>query len=232
LSLEYQEISERNDDTPSFLSKKSFENIASTYKKICDSKVGEEEEILLDSLFRIYQHQEINIYFFVDIFTLFESLFTRGSNDYTNLRLKLNGASFYANDFNTFWEIYNFLGFLYKIRSKGIHGGKWYILFENYIKKSNTTMSDDMFTEEIAKLRNRILLYMNKGLLYIIDQRLENPNFSEELNNDTLFFFHNSELIKQNRNRQKILNKLQKRYEREKINYKNKWDEITDKFKF
>lgn len=230
--LEYQEISERNNNTPLLLSKKSFENIASTYKKICDRKVGEEEEILLDSLFRTYQHQEINIYFFVDIFTFFESLFTRGSNEYTNLRLKLNGASFYANEINTFWEIYNFLGFLYNIRSRAVHGGKWYILFENHIKKSNTTMSDDTFTEEIAELRNRILLYMNKGLLYIVDQRLEDSNFSEELNNDTLFFFHNSEFIKQNKNRQKILNELQKRYDKEKINYKNKWDEITDKFKF
>ncbi|MFX1258155.1 MAG: hypothetical protein ACFFAN_09870 [Promethearchaeota archaeon] len=228
---EYQEINERYYEIPQYLSKKDFNDITDIYIKICNSNINEQEEILLDSFFRTYQHKDINVYFIFDIFAFFESLFTRGNTEYIKLRLRLNGASFLTNEFSAFWDAFNFFGILYDIRSLAVHGAKWYKKFEKYIRNSDSTNSNNQFTKKVKELRDKILKYMNNGLSFIIEQRIANPNFSKELNDDALYFFHKSKFFEQTDNKEKIINKLKQRYEREKIKYKDKWEEIVDKLK-
>ncbi|KKL07297.1 hypothetical protein LCGC14_2587430, partial [marine sediment metagenome] len=223
--IKLKEINKIYSETRQLLSKENFSDVTNMYTKICESNIEKQEEVLLDSFFRTYQHEDINTYFIFDIFTFFESIFTRGITDYIKLRFRLNGASFLTSELSAFWDIYNFFGTIYDIRSLAVHGAKWYKKFEEYIKNSNSKMDDHDFTIKVKEFRERILKYMNKGILFIIEQRLTNPNFSKELSADTLYFFNKNKIFKQTGDKEKIIKILKGRYEKEKIKYKDKWEE-------
>ncbi len=225
------EIARTYSESNQLLSKEKFSDVTNMYTKICASNIEKEEEILLDSFFRTYQHEDINTYFIFDIFTFFESIFTRGITEYIRLRFRLNGASFLTSEISAFWNIYNFFGTIYDIRSLAVHGAKWYKKFEEFIKNSNSEMDDHDFTIKVKNFRDRILKYMNKGILFIIEQRLTNPSFSKEFGSDVLYFFNKNKTFEQTGDKETIIKILKERYERLKIKYKDKWEEIADKLK-
>ena len=82
-----------------------------------------------------------------------------------------------------------------------------------------------------AKFRNTIISYMNSSLRYLIERMVQNPNILEEISNDSLYFFNNSDISNEESSRKEIMDKIKQDYKNQKYKYENRWEEFHSIFK-
>ncbi len=222
LERKYHNISKNLENT-------NFDNILSKYSALKNTKLLEKDPVILTYYFRLNQKRLIDSYFFIDVVTFLETMFTKGSKDYVNLRLRLNAASLLAKDEKEFWKLHKFLGKIYEIRSIIVHGSDWFKKFEKFMK-SWYCESERNISKLVGKFHNEILLYFNFMLTYLIKKLNEDPEILRKMNDDPLYFFKNCRLYKSEEIRNKIIEKIRNKYIREKYNYENKWEEICELF--
>lgn len=220
---------QREGRVESFIKEVDIERVSLTYSNLKTSQILEKDNVILNSYFRFFQHDLIDIYFIIDAFTFFEATYSKGSNDYVNFRLKTNSASILAEDIDNFWIIFKFLGDLYDIRSSAVHGSNWAKNFEKLVKKKYL-VSDENLTEGVIKLHEELISYLNDSLLHLIKMMKINSNTIEEINSDPLYFFNNSKITKELNIRRDILKELKQRYITQEYKYENRWEEIRALF--
>lgn len=213
------------------LKQEDFDQISLMYSCLKEGKLLDKYRVILNSYFRLFQHGLIDAYFIIDASTFLEAMFTRGSNEFVSLRLRLNAASILAKYRKKFWKIYKFIGKIYTIRSRAVHGSDWTEEFEEYIRK-RYCVNEGKIANAVVKFRDELLLYLNTSLTYLIEKMSDDPEIFEKMNADPLFFFNNSELTKKEKNRKKIIKKIRNNYINQKYRYENQWEEIRALFNF
>ncbi|MFX1585129.1 MAG: hypothetical protein ACFFDL_11095 [Promethearchaeota archaeon] len=204
-----------------YLKQENFNQIS--YLK--EGKLLDKDRVILPSYFRLFQHDMIDAYFIIDASTFLEAMFTKGSNDFVSLRLRLNAASILAKYRKNFWKIYKFMGKIYRIRSITVHGSDWINEFEKLIRK-RYCMNEGKITNAVIKFRDELILYLTTSLTYLMTKLIEDPEIFEKINADPLYFFNNSILTEPGKNRDKIIKKIRNNYINQKYRFKNQWEEI------
>lgn len=212
-----------------FLKREFFDQISSTYSDLKGSKLLDRNGVILNAYFRIFQHTLIDAYFIIDSFTFLEAMFTKGSNDYVKLRLRLNSASILTDNLDEFRYISKFFSRFYDIRSRVVHGSNWADEFEKFIRKMYNLNEGDI-SPAVIEFHNEFVSYLNSSLRLLIVKMKNNPNTIEEMSNDPLYFFNNSALTKEKNNRNEIIKDLKQKYKVLEYKYKNKWEEISSLF--
>ncbi len=212
------------------LKQEYFDQISLMYSCLKKVNLLDKDRVILNSYFRLFQHDMIDAYFIIDASTFLEAMFTKGSNEYVSLRLRLNAASILAKYRKDFWKIYKFIGKIYAIRSRVVHGSDWINKFEDFIRK-RYCVDEGKITSAVIKFRDELLLYLNTSLTYLIEIMSEDNEIFEKMNADPLFFFNNGKLTKAEKNREKIIKKLRNNYIDQKYKYENQWEEICTLFR-
>ena len=220
---------QRGEGEVSFIKEDDIERVSLTYSNLKTSQILEKDNVILNSYFRFFQHDLIDIYFIIDAFTFFEATYSKGSNEYVNFRLKTNSASILAEDIDDFWIIFKFFGDLYEIRSSAVHGSDWAKKFEKLIKKKYF-VSDENLIEGVIKFHKELISYLNASLLYLIEIMKNNSDIIEEINSDPLYFFNHSKITKELNIKREILKKIKQRYIILGYKYENRWEEIRALF--
>lgn len=111
----------------------------------------------------------------LDGFIIFEHLFGKNGNEDMIFRISFNGAFFLSDNEADFLKIFRFLKKMYNIRSKIIHGVEWSQILKEYI------YNDKEFRNPL-RLIKKFKKYINTSLRKLINLKLENPEFLQDIN--------------------------------------------------
>jgi len=227
--FKFQNFERKYRPVDKFLKKENIENISSLYLNLKRTQILEKDRVILNSFYRLFQHGLIDAYYIIDASTFLEAMFTKGSNDYVNLRLRLNASSILAKVRYKFWKIYKFLGKIYSIRSRIVHGSDWTAEFETFIR-NRYCVNEGSITPAVIKFRDELFKYLQSSLIYLIDNLKEDPELFVKMNSDPLYFFNNSNLTKEEKNRKIIIQKIKNNYQNQRYGYEDKWKELCALF--
>ncbi len=228
LKVDYFNKLHKSPGNRSHLSKETYENSMNSYSLLKQSH-PEEYYIIIDSYFRFYQHQSIDLYFLVDAFTFFEALYTCKQTKYVTFQLGTNFASVFAQSNEEFWDIQKFIKKMYNFRSAAVHGSEWIENLKNYLT-NNENPNQDELNQKVIEFQSKFKKYLNESLKLLIEKKLENSNFLKENYETPLYFFKNESIINQNINKENIICELKSRYKRILFSHSNQWEEINDLF--
>lgn len=229
-SFNVKNLERKDGPVDKYLKQENFDKISLIYSCLKESNLSEKDRVILNSYFRLFQHDMIDAYFIIDASTFLEAMFTKGSNEFVSLRLRLNAASILAKYRKKFWNIYKFIGKIYAIRSRVVHGSDWTNEFEQFIRR-RYCVNERNITNAVRKFRDELFLYLNTSLTYLIEIMSEDNEVFEKMNDDPLYFFNNGKLTKTEKSREKIIKKIKNNYINQKYKYENKWEEIYALFR-
>jgi len=211
-----------------FMERDANNEISSVFSELKRSALIDKDGVILNSYYRLFQHDAINEYFIIDAFTFFEAMFAKGSNLYVAARLGLNAGAILAKDMEEFWDIKKFMQKVYRIRSTAVHGSNWLKKLKEFLSNDSENSTED--NRSAAEFRNKIISYMNSSLRYLIERMVQNSNILKEMSNDGLYFFNNGIISTEENNRKEILDKIKQDYKNQKYKYENRWEEFRSIF--
>lgn len=170
--FDFESLQRKHGETK-FLKREVINRISSTYSDLRNSELLNKNGLILNAYFRIFQHVLIDAYFIIDSFTFLEAMFTKGSIDYVRLCLRLNSASILADNLDKFWNINKFIGKLYDIRSRTMHGSNWTEEFEKFIRK-RYCVNEGYLTYAVIKFHDEFVSYINYSLNSFCPHSMQN----------------------------------------------------------
>jgi hypothetical protein len=165
-----------------------LDKIAEFYPKLVKS------ELFSNKRFIILGHHYMQLYnrdfspdMILDLFIIFEFIFTNDVPYEVTFRLSLNVALFLAKDLEEFERINKFFRKMYRIRSFLVHGANWMGLINKFVKNNENF-------DNIQDIIKELMKYANLSIKKLINLKASNPNIMSELKGT--YFIKNSNLFK------------------------------------
>lgn len=170
------------------ITKEILDNIAEFYPKLVKSELFSNERfiILWQHYMQLY-NRDFSLDMILDLFIIFEFIFTKDVPYEVTFRLSLNVALFLAKDLEEFERINKFFRKMYGIRSFLVHGANWMGLINKFVENNENF-------DNIQDIIKELMKYANLSIKKLINLKASNPNIINELKGT--YFIKNSNLIK------------------------------------